>query len=115
MAPPPALASVAVATPTLVERAIDDILAALENAQGDRVVLESGQVPTLIVGPRKCALMAGPLSGKAVRHITEHLLPRDYLEALDEIGGARYQWPGFVVLATDDGDHLALEIKRSKH
>ena len=115
MAPPPALASVAVSAPTLVERAIDDILTALERAQGDRVVLESGQIPMLMVGPRKCALMAGRLSAKAVRYITEHLLPQDYLDALDEIGGTRYRWPGFVVLATDDGDHLTVEIKRTKH
>ena len=114
MAPPPALASVAVPAPTPVDRAINDILAALENAQGDRVVLESDQIPMLMVGPRKCALMAGRLSAKAVRHITEHLLPRDYLEALEEIGGARYQWPGFTALATDDGAHLTVEIKRTK-
>ena len=113
MAPPPALAPVA-AAPTLVERAVADILAALENSQGDRVVLESGQIPMLLVGPRKCALMPGRLSASAVRCIAHHLFPREHLEALEEIGGTRYWWPGFVALATYEDTQLVLEIKRTK-
>ncbi len=114
MAPPPALASVPAEAPSLVERAVDDILAALENSEGDRVLLESNQTPMLLVGACKCALMPGRLSAKAVQRITDYLLPREYRDALEEIGGTRYAWPGFVALATYQGADLTIEIKRSK-
>lgn len=120
MAPPPALAyaSAPATSPgsieALVERAVDDMLQALENAQGDRIVLESNQIPLLLVGPRKCALMVGRLSAKAVRRIAEYILPEQYVEALDEIGGTCYRWPGFVALATYNSAELIIEIKRSR-
>jgi hypothetical protein len=115
MAPPPALATAPAPIPTLVERAVGDILAALENSHGDRVVLESNQIPMLMVGTRSCALMAGRLSAKAVQRITEHLLPAEYLEALEEIGATRYHGRGFVAHAAYEGDSLSIEIARIRH
>jgi len=118
MTPPPA---VAVAAPPIaepanpVERAVADILSALERTQGDRVVLESNQIPVLQVGSRRCALTPDRLSARTVEHIARYLFPVKYLEALDEIGGTCYRWPGFTALATDDGAALTIEIKRSKH
>src|ERR1051325_1366449 len=136
MAPPPALAfaSPAIASPAIapaavastvpaavapekrvspVERAVNDILAALERSSGDRVVLQSNEIPLLLVGSRKCALMVGRLSAKAVVHIASYLFTGEHLEALEEIGGACYRWPGFVALAVYDGADLTVEIKRA--
>ena len=122
MAPPPAVASnhaVAYDTPAPaappVERAVDDLLGALVSSQGDRIVLESNQVPVLLVGPRRCPLMPRRLSATAVQAIADYLFPEAHLDALEEIGGTRYGWPGFVAIATYAGDVLTIEITRRKY
>jgi len=119
MAPSPALAFATpapVSAPPDVEpvaRAVDLVLHALEASQGDRVVLEAERIPMLYVGPRKCALMVGLLSFSGLSQIANYLFPAECLEALEEIGGTRFDWPGFTAIATYE-DGFIIEIKRSR-
>ena len=120
MAPPPALAYAnpvpVSAHPDVdpVARAVDLVLHALEASQGDRVVLEAERIPMLYVGPRKCALMVGRLPLNGVQDIAKYLFPRECLDALEEVGGTRFRWPGFTAIATYE-DGLTIEIKPSRH
>ena len=117
MAPPPALAfENAAPAPALyldpVAQAVDLVLHALEASHGDRVVLEADRIPMLYVGPRKCALMVGRLDFNSVQDIAQYLFPREFLDALEDVGGIRFDWPGFTAIATYE-DGFTIEIKRS--
>jgi hypothetical protein len=97
-----------------VAQAVDLVLHALEASRGDRVVLEAERIPMLYVGPRKCALMVGRLPYSSVQDIANYLFPKECLDALEEVGGTRFTWPGFTAIATYE-DGFTIEIKRSRH
>ena len=118
MAPPPALAFANPApAPALyvdpVAQAVDLVLRALEASRGDRVVLEADRIPMLYVGARKCALMVGRLNFNGIHDIAQYLFPREYLDTLEDVGGTRFDWPGFTAIATYE-DGFTIEIKRSR-
>ena len=96
-----------------VADAVDQLLRVLDSSRGDRLVLETEQIPMLLVGDRKCALMVGRLSYDAIRQIAMRVFPREYLDALEEVGGTRFHWPGFTALATYGESGLTLEIMRA--
>jgi hypothetical protein len=117
MAPPPAVAVATAPAPPAHEdhaekiaRAVDLLLQSLQASRGDRIVLETNHVPMLIAGPRKCAMMVGRLPLSAIQMIAAYLFPPEHLEALEEIGGTRFGWPGFKAVAQYEGQDLTIEI-----
>ncbi len=112
MAPPPALAYQHVDP---LADAVELLLHALNASLADRIVLESNQIPMLVAGSRKCALMVGRLSSAGVCRLAPYFFPPECLDALEEIGGTRCRWPGFEALAEYRDCGLTIEITRVRH
>ena len=109
MAPPPALAYQHVDP---LADAVELLLHALNSAHADRIVLASNQIPMLLVGSRKCALMVGRLTPACLQQLAPYLFPPACLDALEEIGGTRCRWAGHEALAEYGEFGLTIEIKR---
>ena len=102
-------------------RCMNLVLQALAGANGDRVVIRTGQAPAMVVLGQERALARDPLSAYAVRQIAKCLLPTDQLLALADIGATRYTLPPrpelplerFDVSASETDREMVIEIVRS--
>src|SRR4051812_24562099 len=98
-----------------IEHGVDLLLQALQATKGDRIILETDATPMLIIGPRKCPLMRRRLPLDAIQRIAACLFPPEYLEALEDVGGTRYRWPGFTATADYAGSAaLTIAILRTR-
>ena len=93
-----------------VAHAVQLLLTALWTSNGDRIVLETGQMPLMVTGKHKCALMNYRLSLQGIQEIATYLFPLEYLEALEEIGGTRIRLAGFNAEAAYDDSGLTIQI-----
>src|SRR5712691_3283951 len=85
-----------------VAHAVQLLLKALWTSNADRIVLETGQMPLMMTGKHKCALMSYRLSLQGIQEIATYLFPLEHLEALEEIGGTRIRLAGFNAEAAYD-------------
>ena len=96
------------------------VLWTLAAANGDRVIMRTGQVPIMLAAGHERTLARDPLSAHAMRQIAKSLLPADELQALDEIGETKYALPArpglplvaFNVTALEADRTLVIEIAR---
>ena len=99
---------------------VDLVLSTLAAANGDRVIIRTGQVPVMVVAGRERALARDPLSSQAVRKIAKSLLPPTHLQALADVGETKYELPvrlglpreEFDLRVVDTDRVLAIEIRR---
>jgi hypothetical protein len=93
-----------------VAHAVQLLLTALWTSNADRIVLETGQLPSMVTGKHKSALMNYRPSLQGIQEIATYLFPLEYLEALEEIGATRIRLSGFTAEAAYDDSGLTIQI-----
>jgi twitching motility protein PilT len=99
---------------------VPQLLQAIVAANGDAIVLHTGDSPYVTGAGTETEVAAEKLTFQAVDDVLKQLLPEPSQETFDLIGSIRYEcapfdaYPGerFVVVALRDADELWLEIRR---
>jgi twitching motility protein PilT len=99
---------------------VPQLLQAIVAANGDAIVLHTGDSPYVIGAGTETEVAADKLTFQAVDDVLKQLLPEPSQETFDLFGSIRYEcppfdaYPGerFVVVALRDADELWLEIRR---
>jgi twitching motility protein PilT len=99
---------------------LPQLLRAIVAANGDAIVLHTGDTPYVAGAGTETEVTADKLTFQAVDDVLKQLLPEPSQETFDLLGSIRYEcppfeaYPGerFVVVALRDADELWLEIRR---
>jgi twitching motility protein PilT len=99
---------------------VPQLLQAMVAANGDAIVLHTGDLPYVTGAGTQTEVAAEKLTFQAVDDVLKQLLPQPSQETFDLIGSIRYEcapfdaYPGerFVVVALREADELWLEIRR---
>lgn len=99
---------------------VDLLLKTLVEAEGEGVIMRTGEVPFMLVGSTKRPLARRTLTPEAVGRIITALLPPDSRAALADVGSTTYHLPrqaacpleDFTVEASQSGADSRVEIRR---
>lgn len=101
---------------------VASLLTAIVRADGDALVLHTGERPYVVAPSGQSELASRALTLDAMRGMLSELLPSDARKALDEYGAVQHQLEGsgiaaggtFTVVAARGGDDIWIEIRRHR-